>query len=398
MELGWIDFSKEERGKVLDVINLLSEEGTLDELGIAPIRDGFANVFFPGTSTIQTRAKYFLIVPYALADLEHSKVNNPKVLLEQLDSIERLCGEKLIETSNEGIVGSRSLKSGSWVKRTPANIYWNGIRTFGIFTGGSMSLAEYVKASCMLKAQKKTIKEQGNRNEEVDQNDRDDSDAGGILSTSFWKLPFYESDSWRDTLRIGLTAQESRFLKLQIIENCGQTLLAFVLENFREDFAQLASFEDIEETLFPVMPNEMRTDYRLAKAFSDFIYGARIRYNVILSQGLNEAANQAWSGYEPNMGTHAKLDLDSIFARLKVRNPSLYHFLKDIQGNMTKGEVDKLDGRIIKRECQLKTSSRAKLMRVGEVDTNAWIGGGRLDYRFNTAKTIVQDIFDGEVT
>ena len=71
MPLGWIDFSKTERNKVLSVLELLTEAGTLDELGIAPIRDGFANLFFPGTSTIQTRAKYFLIVPYALKDLEY---------------------------------------------------------------------------------------------------------------------------------------------------------------------------------------------------------------------------------------------------------------------------------------------------------------------------------------
>ena len=70
MPLGWIDFSKNERNKVLSVLDLLTEAGTLDELGIAPIRDGFANLFFPGTSTIQTRAKYFMIVPYALKDLE----------------------------------------------------------------------------------------------------------------------------------------------------------------------------------------------------------------------------------------------------------------------------------------------------------------------------------------
>ena len=38
----------------------------LDELGIGLIRDGFSDLFFPGTSTIQTRAKYFFIVPYAL--------------------------------------------------------------------------------------------------------------------------------------------------------------------------------------------------------------------------------------------------------------------------------------------------------------------------------------------
>lgn len=41
MPLGWIDFSKSERSKVLSVLDLLSENSTLDELGIAPIRDGF---------------------------------------------------------------------------------------------------------------------------------------------------------------------------------------------------------------------------------------------------------------------------------------------------------------------------------------------------------------------
>ena len=68
MQLGWIDFSKEDRQKALDVINLLSEQGAVDELGIGVIRDAFANYFFPGTSTIQNRAKYFLIVPYVLRE------------------------------------------------------------------------------------------------------------------------------------------------------------------------------------------------------------------------------------------------------------------------------------------------------------------------------------------
>ena len=73
MQLGWIDFSKTERSKILSVLDLLSESGTLDELGIAAVRDGFSNLFFPGTSTIQTRAKYFFAVPYALKQLETYK-------------------------------------------------------------------------------------------------------------------------------------------------------------------------------------------------------------------------------------------------------------------------------------------------------------------------------------
>lgn len=89
MPLGWIDFSKSERNKVMSVLDLLSEKGTLDELGIAPIRDGFAERFFPGTSTIQTRAKYFLIVPYALKDIERSGEIRPVAAMEAFDRLER---------------------------------------------------------------------------------------------------------------------------------------------------------------------------------------------------------------------------------------------------------------------------------------------------------------------
>ena len=95
MQIGWVDFSKTERNKVLSVLDLLSEPGTLDELGIAPVRDGFADLFFPGTSTIQTRAKYFLIIPYTMKELEYSRESNPQRLLRILDEMERDCGERL---------------------------------------------------------------------------------------------------------------------------------------------------------------------------------------------------------------------------------------------------------------------------------------------------------------
>lgn len=54
MPFGWIDFSKDERNKGLNVIHLLDEPGTVDELEIGAIRDAFADYFSPGTSTVQT--------------------------------------------------------------------------------------------------------------------------------------------------------------------------------------------------------------------------------------------------------------------------------------------------------------------------------------------------------
>lgn len=64
MQLGWIDFSREERNKVMATLDLLSTTTALDELGIGTLRDRYADILFPGISTIQTRAKYFVIIPY----------------------------------------------------------------------------------------------------------------------------------------------------------------------------------------------------------------------------------------------------------------------------------------------------------------------------------------------
>ena len=52
----WLDYSEQERRKMLDVVDLFKEQNTRDELGIGAIRDALADQFFPGTGTVQTRA------------------------------------------------------------------------------------------------------------------------------------------------------------------------------------------------------------------------------------------------------------------------------------------------------------------------------------------------------
>ena len=181
MQLGWIDFSKEDRQKALDVINLLSEQGAVDELGIGIIRDAFANYFFPGTSTIQTRAKYFLIVPYVLREAVDGRYGkDANRVLRAIDSAEKDCGIRLLEADPkaEGVIGSRVLPKG-WVARKPSDIYWNGIRTFGIFCDYGLSIPEYVSLAVKLKEQK-SVSRLGNRNDDAEENDKDDSDAGDI--------------------------------------------------------------------------------------------------------------------------------------------------------------------------------------------------------------------------
>lgn len=60
----WLDHSESDRRKALDIVDLFREQDTRDELGIGTVRDALADSLFPGVSTIQTRAKYLLFIPW----------------------------------------------------------------------------------------------------------------------------------------------------------------------------------------------------------------------------------------------------------------------------------------------------------------------------------------------
>lgn len=396
MQLGWIDFSKTERNKILSVLDLLSESGTLDELGIAPIRDGFANLFFPGTSTIQTRAKYFFLVPYALKELELSNETNPNRFLRALNETEKMCGETLLDINpNEnGIIGKRSLQGGKWVKRTPADIYWAGLRKYGIFTGGNISLSEYARASCAIKNQKSNLTKLGNRNDSAEENETDDKNAGNIFKMQFWKMPLYQR-SWRDKIQMSLTKEEGEFLREQIISTCPDSMLSYILENKMTEILDLENFSDIG-AIINKFPKQMQDEYALALSFSDFLFVARTLYNIIISDGQNVQANDIFEDLKEIMAELANIDIDLIFTKLYIYKTDLKNFIKKLQVCMRNNNVEEMKKVIKTREIMLKGQSRAKTAHPGEFNPNDWIGGGELDYRFNNAKTIIRDIFESE--
>ena len=63
---GWLDTDSEQRRKMLEVVELFKEEGTVDELGIGSIRDALADSLFPGTSVLHTRLRYVLFIPWLM--------------------------------------------------------------------------------------------------------------------------------------------------------------------------------------------------------------------------------------------------------------------------------------------------------------------------------------------
>lgn len=116
--IGWIDLSEEDQKRAQDYLRSLSE-GTLDELGFGIIRDAFADRFFPTTSTIMTRARYFILVPSIfLHVLEHGDFGARAK--RKCDRLELALRKQLI--ANKAIANWRKEE----VKRYPASNYLLG--------------------------------------------------------------------------------------------------------------------------------------------------------------------------------------------------------------------------------------------------------------------------------
>ena len=395
MQLGWVDFSREDREKVLDVMNLLQEQGAVDEIGIGLVRDAFANLFFPGTSTVQTVAKYFLIVPYVLKEATEGRYGNDlNKILRKIDSEEKECGKLLMQNcpGEDGIIGRRVLPK-NWVARKPSNIYWNGIRTYGICTQ-DLTIPELLKASIFLQAQKKTSA-LGNKGDDTTDSERDDADAGRDVATQLFSVPDDYYRDWRTDLSIHLTVTEAVFLRKMIETSVSASLLGYLLRN-SIDVTKYDSFETIYEDLGAAVPAELARTMKLACDFNRLVYTARVRYNYILSAGQNEDAVAEWAYIEENMQHMISVDVDDVLQTLHITNFRLRRFLTSFKTALLAGDLDAADKALIDREIEIKTRSRAKLCKRDDYANDIWIGGRYLDYRFSSAKRIIADIYRGE--
>ena len=130
-QIGWIDFSPQQRNRVKKFMDLMGMGSVQDELGVGVIRDAMSNELFPGFSTLYTRAKYFFITPYILLERDSkekrnqsgknyfttAEINTNKTIKEFYKSHSKRV--------NESYFGKE--KNDGKLKRQPSEIYWNGI-------------------------------------------------------------------------------------------------------------------------------------------------------------------------------------------------------------------------------------------------------------------------------
>ena len=127
--LAWIDFDQADRDRTRRIMDLFGQEDSRDELGLGSVRDSLSDLMFPGTSTIQTRLRYMLFVPW-IYRMAGSHKGTAAARREVARALEIRLIEALVRGGeSQNVIGSAAREK---LKRLPSDVYWAGLLTFGI--------------------------------------------------------------------------------------------------------------------------------------------------------------------------------------------------------------------------------------------------------------------------
>lgn len=393
----WLDYSEQERRQALDVISAFNEHDTRDELGLGSVRDAFAEILFPGTSTIQTRAKYFLFIPWIYLGLEHHMAHSDEISRrarhDEIKLIDALC--KGNET--EGVIG---IEARSDLKRLPSNVYWQGLAAWGVrIYPGSQS--QYHRSLNTF--------HQGGRRTLL--NDDGEPVDGHITHNWHTGIPAAEEDFLHQTT-FKLARKHAEYLQERIMARAPGTLLSFLVQDGRDSVEVEFVWEHPQYNEFP--PN-CREQLEHARNFSETIHGAQLFYNLLLAiKSQDDERSEKYAN-----------DLEQWFAGLKSRHESLsqwdrQHFWKVVVSKGARVAVPtrvfidtwldialnaqsihsviedrRAQSLIARRENSLKGKlSRLENPRSLELWSGK-AGTAQLDYRWRVTQRIVTDILAG---
>ncbi len=129
--LTWLDLTATDRDEMRRVLALF-KEGTVDELGLGTLRDAFAATLFPGVTSIQTRLRYVLFVPWIYRRLEDNGTRSEEVGTKARKAEVALI-DALAESDDWGVIGIQARND---LQRLPSSVYWRCCVTWGIFMPG----------------------------------------------------------------------------------------------------------------------------------------------------------------------------------------------------------------------------------------------------------------------
>jgi hypothetical protein len=381
--LTWLDFSDAERKRALQVVELLGRPETRDELGLGAIRDAFANALFPGMSTVQRRARYFLFIPWTFREAEQRWAGRADALERTRRKELQLIDPLLRAEDRDGVIGSSARAN---LRQVPSMIYWQGLARWGI-------------------RRVEGTREQWGRAVTRSSGTAIDDDGQTVNATASWwhtSLPEPPAD-WPDQATLTLRAEEANYLRERIRENCAGTMLATLAER-REPWTEVQFPWELEA---PELTEVQRALLDHAQRFSELMHGAALLYNHELAQRRGDEEAEADYRGELEDWAAAEAAVDRAIAPLD----ELWPLLGDLgsrHSSQTRRFVfdwtelttdprrvitdDALVARIQKREFEVK-KRQARLSFVAAEETwRGAAGAGQLEYRWSSAQRQLLDI------
>ncbi|ORJ55897.1 DUF6361 family protein [Geothermobacter hydrogeniphilus] len=398
--LTWIDHDSKARERTLRILSLFQEKESRDELGLGSVRDSFADQLFPGTSTIQTRLRYMLFVPWIYQALEEKRVPVESFAI-QADKLERDLVQPLMDSDDQaGVFGKTA---GKKLKRLPSSVYWAGLGVWGIrLTPFSQDeyhrrINEIYRRRDALKALEKDAKARG-----------DDIDVEQRMAGLSWhpRLPA-PPDSFPAKADFALSREEAEFIRDRIQVSCPNSLLSFLTLHC-EPADTNAPWEPPDYGSFSDEHKELLTHARL---FSETMHGAVLSYNIQLAQLRNHEDLVAKHRKSFSEWT-ASIPLDEIRSwsikrlwELTVGHGHtitpqtrsfvqqwIEHIRKSPKALLSNAEALNL---VKRREMKLKgTRSRFRNQRALE-QWGGYSGVGKLVYRWPNVKVLLNDLYQG---
>lgn len=386
--IAWLDASTDEQRRMREIVKLFSDTESRDELGIGQIRDALSDILFPGTSTLFTRARYMLFVPWIFEHAARHR-NDAQEILNRADRAER----KLIETlrkdgATSGLIG---LTAGAAVKNLPSTLYLVALRRYGIFAPGIASLGD--AAAALASA-------------------RGEDESPGPWSPTLPTAP----DGFPDTTNSGfdLTRHEASWLRDRILSGAPGSAMA----HFVEHRPLLDSAAPWDDPAAADAPPELADKLQHARLFSFAMHGSALLYNLLLAEAHAEA------GYESafDRGTQyrdrlSEWDLQhdlfreelvewqrSDFWSLihsqnpRIRTSRVYvdRWLDGIGARDTPTADDATLRNIVRLREQTHKGAQSRLKNPRLLESwSGAAGAGALIFRWGQVRTILLDIHDG---
>lgn len=407
-EIGWIDFSPTHRARVAALLDALKAEGVVDELGIGTIRDSLADLMFPGLSTIQTRAKYFFIIPYILCDYQNlsnaeKRKHPPNKYLERIEhDVMWELGDKYNHDprSRSGVIGITKQRPEKIVRR-PSEIYWSGLQTFQIIEHKGVGVESFLRLRTQKYASQLAEPYAG------DDTPQDDADAE---HDDVFRIRIEYDPAWRKNLTLHgmeLTRNEANTLAHRF-RDAGHNLVLgelMIKPEVRKRFLDSGDFATAAKLTFGSCSRAVQNVLRMAHDFSEVMYGAHMLYNHLLQKakfGSDAYLHDIHAWHKSLRGqliSYDTYDPHEILRHAPRTKLATQQFITAWWNLVNRPNLDmgNLGHLVTMQERHVKGhKARLILNRLDDVSEERWIGLTQLNYRLAQAKQMISDIESGE--